>query len=170
MNDTITPETTFVVPPQSQEVVVTRVFDSSPEVIFGVLIDPDAVKDWWGPREYPTRVDEMDVRPGGRWRYVCGEGDGEEIGFHGFYHDVTAPERLVFTFEYEGVPGHVLLETVRLEDLGDGRTKLIDTSVYQSLADRDGMVEAGMEWGARQSMDRLAELLARKTAQAQRST
>lgn len=157
MNETITSETTFAIPPQSQEVVVTRVFDAPRELVFSVIADPDAVNDWWGPKEYPIRVDEMDVRPGGRWRYISGDGEG--AGFHGYYHEVAEPERLVFTFEYEGVPGHVLLETVRLEDLGNGRTKVVDTSVYQTLADRDGMVAAGMEWGARQSMDRLAELL-----------
>ena len=105
-------------------------------------------------------VDEMDVRPGGRWRYVETDGDGNEYGFHGIYHQVTPPERLVYTFEFEGMPGHVMMETITFEDLGDGRTKLIDVGVFQTVEDRDGMVASGMESGARESMDRLAALLA----------
>ena len=124
------------------------------------MTDPDSIISWWGPRDMGLVVDKMEVHPGGKWRYVSRGEDGAEYAFHGYYHEIVAPERLVFTFEFEGVPGHVLMETVRLEDLGDGRTQLIDTSVYQSLDDRDGMVAAGMESGARQSMDRLAELLA----------
>ena len=101
----------------------------------------------------------MDLRPGGRWRYVQRDPQGNEHTFHGVYHDIAAPERLVFTFEYEGVPGHVVLETLTLEEL-DGKTRLTDQSVFQSVADRDGMVQSGMESGATEMMDRLEELLA----------
>jgi len=101
----------------------------------------------------------MDLRPGGRWRYVQRDPQGNEHAFHGVYHDIAAPERLVFTFEYEGVPGHVVLETLTLEEL-DGKTRLTDQSVFQSVADRDGMVQSGMESGATEMMDRLEELLA----------
>ncbi|MCQ4080647.1 SRPBCC domain-containing protein [Streptomyces sp. RB6PN25] len=78
------------------------------------------------------------------------------------YHEITPPERLVQTFEYEGAPapGHVLLETVTFEDLGDGRTKVTGRSVFQSVDDREAMVKSGMETGARETMERLAELLA----------
>jgi uncharacterized protein YndB with AHSA1/START domain len=102
----------------------------------------------------------MDVRPGGAWRFVQRDPDGNEFAFNGVYHEVLPPERLVYTFEFEGVPGHVLLETVTFEEL-DGKTRLTDRSVFQTVEDRDAMVQSGMESGAKEAMDRLAELLAR---------
>jgi uncharacterized protein YndB with AHSA1/START domain len=101
----------------------------------------------------------MEPRPGGKWRFVQRDPEGNVHAFHGVYHEIKAPERLVGTFEYEGVPGHVSLQTATYEDVG-GKTKLTMHSVFQSLADRDGMVEAGMEAGARDMMDRIEELLA----------
>ena len=130
-----------------QEIVGTRTFDAPRDLVFKTMTDPNLVPRWWGPRNHTTKVDEMEVRPGGRWRYVQHDTDGNEAAFHGVYHDVSAPERLVFTFEFEGVPGHVLLETVTLEEV-DGKTRLTDQSVFQSVADRDGMVASGMESGA----------------------
>ena len=146
--------------PGRQDVVITRVFDAPRELVYRVYTDPEQVPHWWGPARHSMVVDEMDVRPGGRWRYVETDGDGNEYGFHGIYHQVTPPERLVYTFEFEGMPGHVMMETITFEDLGDGRTKLIDVGVFQTVEDRDGMVASGMESGARESMDRLAALLA----------
>jgi uncharacterized protein YndB with AHSA1/START domain len=100
----------------------------------------------------------MEVREGGRWRFVQLEPDGQEFGFHGVFHAIVAPERIVQTFEFEGVPGHVLLETATFEE-HDGKTMLTAQSVFQSVEDRDGMVQSGMEQGAVETMDRLAELL-----------
>jgi uncharacterized protein YndB with AHSA1/START domain len=100
----------------------------------------------------------MEVRPGGQWRYISRDAGGDEYAFHGVYHEILSPERLVYTFEFEGMPGHVLLETITLEE-HDGKTTLIDQSVFQSVADRDGMVQSGMESGASESLDRLDELL-----------
>jgi uncharacterized protein YndB with AHSA1/START domain len=153
-------ETTFLVPAGRQEVVITRVFDAPRDLVFRAFTDPKLVPEWWGPRDLSVVVDVMDVRPGGRWRFVNEDAAGNTYGFHGVYHDVAPPDRLVYTFEYEGVPGHCLLETVTFEDV-DGGTRVTDRSVYQTVADRDGMVASGMESGARQSMDRLAELLPR---------
>ena len=159
---TSTSSTTDVVAePGRQDVVITRVFDAPRELVYRVFTDPEQVPHWWGPAGDSMVVDEMDVRPGGRWRYVETDGDGNEYGFHGIYHQVTPPERLVYTFEFEGMPGHVMMETIIFEDLGDGRTKLIDVGVFQTVEDRDGMVASGMESGARESMDRLAALLAK---------
>ena len=112
---------------------------------------------WWGPRDIETVVDVYEPRPGGRWRFVNPD---HGTAFHGVYHDVVAPERTVSTFEFEGMPGHVLLESVTLTDLGDGRTRLRNVSVYQSLADRDGMVASGMEHGMKAGYDRLEQMLA----------
>jgi uncharacterized protein YndB with AHSA1/START domain len=102
----------------------------------------------------------MDARPGGQWRFVQRDTAGHEYAFHGVYHEVRSPERIVDTFEFEGTPGHVSLETCLLEETG-GRTKMTGRSVYQSVEDRDTMLEAGMEEGVLETMDRLAELLAK---------
>jgi uncharacterized protein YndB with AHSA1/START domain len=85
---------------------------------------------------------------------------GNEYIFHGVYHDVVPSERIVYTFEYEGVPGHVILESGTLEEI-DGRTKFTGRSVFQSVEDRDGMFAAGMQEGARETYNRLEALLAR---------
>jgi uncharacterized protein YndB with AHSA1/START domain len=138
---------------------MTRTFDAPRELVFKTMNDPALIPQWWGPSYLTTTVEEMDVRPGGKWRYVQRAPDGGEHAFHGVYHEIKAPERVVCTFEYEGTPGHVLLETIRLEE-ADGKTKMIDQSVFQSVEDRDGMVQAGMESGATEMMDRLEALLA----------
>jgi len=158
MNETMTGETTFTVEPNRQEITMSRVFAAPRDLVFRVATDPEHVAEWWGPREYATTVDKADVHPGGQWRYVQRDQNGNEFAFHGVYHDVVAPERVVDTFEFEGMPGHVLLETTTYETV-DGGTRLTTTSVFQSQADRDGMVAAGMESGARESWDRLAELV-----------
>jgi uncharacterized protein YndB with AHSA1/START domain len=151
-------KTEYQIEPGKQEVVVTRVFDAPRDLVFKACTDPNLIAKWWGPRRYTTIVDKMEVRPGGAWRFVQSDGAGHEFAFHGVYHEITAPERTVQTFEFEGVPGHVLLDTATFEEQ-DGKTKLTQQSVFQSVADRDGMVQSGMEEGSTESMDRLAELL-----------
>ena len=115
------------------------------DLAFKVYTDPEMLPRWWGPRYLTTTVDKMDVRPGGQWRFVQRTPDGREYGFHGVYHDVAGPERVVDTFEFEGMPGHVALETTTLEDLGGGRTLLTTHSVFQSVADRDAAANSGRE-------------------------
>jgi len=151
-------KTELTVEPGTQEISMTRTFDAPRELVFETTMDPELIPRWWGPRYLETTVDEMDVRPGGRWRFLQRDPEGHVHAFHGVYHDITAPERMVCTFEYEGVPGHVLLQTATYEDVG-GKTKLTLQSVFQAAADRDGMVKSGMETGARDMMDRMAELL-----------
>jgi uncharacterized protein YndB with AHSA1/START domain len=149
-----------VADPGTHEIAITRSFDAPRELVFKAFTDADAVRQWWGLNSTETIVDQLEARPGGRWRFVQRDRDGNEFGFHGVYHDLQAPERIVYTFEFEGMPGHVLLETLVFEDQ-DGRTQMTDTSVFQSVADRDGMLQSGMESGAAESMDRLDEYLAR---------
>jgi uncharacterized protein YndB with AHSA1/START domain len=153
-------ETTFAADPKTQDIVVTREFDAPRDLVFKVLTDPTLIPRWWGPRQYTTRVDKMDVRPGGQWRFVHQEtdGSGTEHAFHGVYHAVVPPERIVQTFEWEGFPGHVAMETMTLEEVG-GKTRMTVTSVFQTVADRDGMWATGMQSGARDTHDRLEELL-----------
>src|SRR5260370_29095788 len=101
----------------------------------------------------------MEVRPGGQWRYVQADAQGNEFGFKGIYHDVVSGQRIVSTFEFEGMPGHVALDTLTLEEV-DGKTRYTTVSVFQSIADRDGMVQSGMETGARETLERLDKLVA----------
>jgi len=101
----------------------------------------------------------MDLKPGGVWRFVQRDAGGNEYAFSGEYREIVAPERLAYTFEFEGMPGHVLLETATFEERG-GKTKLTATDLFDTAQDRDGMLQAGMEEGANESYDRLAELLA----------
>jgi uncharacterized protein YndB with AHSA1/START domain len=145
--------------PAGREIVSERVFDAPRERVFAVYTDPELIPQWWGPRRMTTIVDQMDVRPGGAWRFVAREPNGEEIGFWGTYREVTAPERIVQTFECEAMPGHVLVETATFEDLG-GRTKVTTTSLFHTSEERDDMLASGMERGLTETHDRLAELLA----------
>lgn len=154
-------KTNVIAEPGKQEVIITREFDAPRELVFKAFTDPKLYVQWLGPRKYTMTLDKFEPRTGGMWRYVHRDQDGNEFGFHGSYHEVLAPERLIDTFEFEGLPekGHVSLETARFEELPGGRTKLTIQSVFQSVADRNGMVQSGMEQGISESFDRLAELL-----------
>lgn len=154
-------ETEIVIEPGRQDIIMTRVFDAAPDVVFRAMTDPDVIANWWGPREYETVIDHAEARTGGSWRFGNRDCDGNAHWFKGVYHDVVPNERVVQTFEYEGVPGHVSLETTTLEEVG-GRTRYRAVSVFQSVEDRDAMVKSGMEGGARDTMDRLAEIVERR--------
>lgn len=149
---------TTLTTPSDREIVMTRLFDAPRELVFKAYTDPKLIPQWWGLRSLTTTVDKMDVRPGGVWRFVQRDSDGNEDGFHGVYREIASPERLVYTFEWEGMPGHVSVETVTFDE-DDGKTKVTATSVFDSMEDRDGMLQSGMEAGAVETWDRLAELL-----------
>jgi uncharacterized protein YndB with AHSA1/START domain len=146
--------------PSDREIVMTRVFDAPRELVFEAHSKCEHLKRWWG-RGNPLTC-EIDFRPGGTYRFVEHAPDGEDYAFRGEYREILAPERIVHTFEFEGMPGHVSVETLVLEE-HDGKTTLTSTSVFQSVEDRDGMLHSGMEAGASKSMDSLAELLATLT-------
>ncbi len=150
---------TTLTTPSDREIVTERVFDAPRERVFASYTDPELIPQWWGPRRMTTTVDEMDVEPGGSWRFVMREPDGQEIGFKGIYREVMPPERIVQTFEWEGMPGHAIIETATFEEL-DGRTKVTTTSLFHTTEERDGMIASGMEGGLTESHERLAELLA----------
>lgn len=147
-----------VAAPGMHEILLLREFNAPRELVFKAFTDPALIPQWWGPRYLTTTVDQMDVKKGGLWRYIQRDGDGNEFAFSGVYHEIVAPERLVFTFEFEGMPGHILLETVTLEE-HEGKTTVKDSSVFQTIEDRDGMLQSGMESGATDSWDRFEELL-----------
>jgi len=153
-------ETEFVMDRGKRQVAASRVFNAPRERVFRTYTDPKLIPMWWGPRRLTTTVETMDVRKGGRWRYVCRDKDGTEFAFRGEYREVVTPEPLVSTFEFEGMPGHIVLETATFEDLGR-KTKLRITSQFESLDDLGGMLQSGMESGARETWDRLEELLAK---------
>jgi uncharacterized protein YndB with AHSA1/START domain len=138
----------------TQELVFTRTFDAPPATVFRAFTDPALVARWWVPKDEQLAVEVLQPRAGGSWRFVNTEADGSTYTFHGVFHTVEA-DRIVQTFEYGGMPGIVLLETVTLEDLGDGRTRLTDSSVFPSAEAREAMGGDGSS-GA---MDRLEELL-----------
>lgn len=145
----------------THDITITREFDAPRELVFKVCMDPTLIPQWWGPRYLTTEVEKMDVRSGGQWRFIQRDAEGREYAFHGVYHEVLAPERVIDTFEFEGLPetGHVAMETMKLEELPGGRTRLTTQSVFQSVADRDGMLQSGMEGGVNDSYERLIELL-----------
>jgi uncharacterized protein YndB with AHSA1/START domain len=149
-----------VTTPTDRSIYIERVFDAPRDRVFATFTDPELIPEWWGPRGGTTVVDQMDVRPGGAWRYVITTPDGTETAFRGTYREVSAPERVVQTFEWEGLPGHVSIETAEFEDLGD-RTKVITTSLFHTPEERDGMLASGMEHGLNETYARLDELLAR---------
>jgi uncharacterized protein YndB with AHSA1/START domain len=145
--------------PSDTEIKMTREFDAPRELVFSVMSDPHHIPNYWGPRQYKTIVDKMDFRVGGKWRFIHKDADGE-YAFRGEYKEILPPEKIVLTFEWEGLPGHISTDTTVLEDIGGGRTRLTATSRFANKEDRDGMLQSGMESGARDLYDRLAELLA----------
>ena len=147
--------------PGKQELLTTREFDAPRELVFEAPTDPKLYTQWIGRRRFTTTLMKFEPRSGGMWRYVSKDKDGNEYAFHGVNDEVLAPERLIDTFEFEGLPekGHVSLETLRLEELPGGRTKLTIQVVFQSIADRDGMLQGGMEEGLNESHYCLDELL-----------
>lgn len=152
--------TATITTPADREVQIERVFDAPRDRVFAAFTDPKLIPEWWGPRDTTTVVEQMDVRPGGSWRFVIHHPDGRENAFRGTYREVASPERIVQTFEWEGMPGHVAVETATFEQLGE-RTKVTTTSLFHTNEERDGMLASGMEHGTNETYGRLDELLAR---------
>jgi uncharacterized protein YndB with AHSA1/START domain len=150
--------TRIIAKPGKPEVVIARVFTAPINRVFRAHTDPALIPQWWGPARYTTVIDMMEARAGGSWRFVQYDAEGNKYAFHGVYHDVVLPSRIIGTFEFEGTPGHVSLETTTFEEMED-RTRVTSRSVFQTVEDRDEMIKAGMEEGVLESMDRLAELL-----------
>jgi uncharacterized protein YndB with AHSA1/START domain len=142
--------------PSDHEILLTRVFDAPRALVFAAYSKPEHVRRWWGPRRYELTVCEMDFRPGGTWRFVQRDTDGSEYGFHGEYREIVRPERLVYTFEFEGAPGHVSVETITFDE-HDGRTLATNLVAFATPEARDAMIASGMESGAAESMERLDE-------------
>jgi uncharacterized protein YndB with AHSA1/START domain len=144
-----------------QEVIIIREFDAPRELVFKAFTDPKILVKWLGPRELTMTMEKFEGRNGGSWQYTHADKDGNKFSFHGVIHELTAPERIIQTFEFDGLPekGHVAMETARFESLPGNRTRVTAQSVFQSVADRDGMVQSGMEHGVKDSHERLDEVL-----------
>jgi uncharacterized protein YndB with AHSA1/START domain len=138
--------------PSDREILGTRTFDAPRALVFEAHTKPEHLVHWWGMDS--LSVCEVDLRPGGAWRFVERNAAGEEFGFHGEYREITPPEKLVYTFEYEGLPGHVSVETLTFEEQ-DGKTILTGHTLFDSQEDRDGMLQSGMEEGANVTYKRL---------------
>ena len=159
-------KTTITAEPGKQEVFITREFDAPRELVFKAHTDPDLYTQWLGPREVTMTLETFEPRDGGSYRYIHKDADGNEYAFHGVNHEVLSPERIISTFEFEGLPekGHVILETIKFEALPGNRTRLTGQSVFQSVAGRDAMLRSGMERGVNEGYERLDDLLAKRSA------
>lgn len=140
------------------EIVLRRVIDAPRQRVFEAFTRCEHIRRWWRLRNSTMTSCDMDFRPGGTWRYVTREQDGAEYAFRGEYREIVPPERIVQTFEFEGMPGAVSIDSMTLLE-EDGRTTLISTSTFDSIEARDGMLQAGMETGAAETYDRLEEFV-----------
>lgn len=145
-----------VTTPSDREVVMVRVFDAPRELVFEAHTSCEHMKRWWGPRRYEVAECELDFREGGTWRILQRGADGDEHGFSGEFREIVRPERITWTFEYDGAPGHVSVQTVTFEE-HDAKTTLTATAVYGSIEDRDATLQTGMTEGAAETWDRLEE-------------
>ena len=144
--------------PSEREIVMTREFDAPRDLVFEAHTSCEHMSRWWGPRKYEVVSCEIDFRVGGKWRIVHRGPDGEEYAFRGEYREIVPPESITWTFEFEGWPGQISVETMRLEE-HDGKTTFTATSLFDTVQARDGMLESGMEEGASETMERLDEYL-----------
>jgi uncharacterized protein YndB with AHSA1/START domain len=163
---TIVNQTKVIAEPGKQMITIEREFDAPRELVFEAFTDAELFVEWMGPSRLAMTLEKFEPHDGGAWRYVSSDDHGNAYGFHGVFHEVLAPERIIQTFEFEGLPekGHVTLETAMFEELPGGRTKIVMESVFRNVADRDGMMQSGMENGLNDSFGRLVELLAKLQA------
>ncbi len=153
-------KTKFFIDREARAYIVTLIFDAPRELVWKVYTDPALVPRWWGPKRLTTTVDKMEVRPGGVWRYIQKDAEGNDYAFNGVYQEVDAPKRLISTFEFEGMAGHIATDTVTFEELPDGKTKVISRSTVDTLEALEAIVQPGMEEGAIETWERFGDLLA----------
>lgn len=156
-------KTTIIAEKGKQEFFIEREFDAPRELVFRAFNEPELLVQWLGPCNLEMKIDKFDNKTGGSYRFLHVDPQGNEYGFNGTIHELLPPERMIRTFEFEGLPerGHVSLETAIFEALDGNRTKLKIQSVFKSVADRDGMINSGMEGGMNEGFDKLDKLLAK---------
>jgi uncharacterized protein YndB with AHSA1/START domain len=160
---TMKKETKIVAKPGSQDFFIEREFDAPRDLVFRAFSEPELLVQWLGPDNLKMEIDKFDNRSGGSYRFVHIDEQGNRYGFNGVIHEVAAPERVIRTFEFEGLPerGHVSMEIAEFQILNSDRTRLKIQSIFKSVADRDGMIASGMEGGMNQSYMKLDELLSK---------
>jgi uncharacterized protein YndB with AHSA1/START domain len=151
--------------PSDREILITRTFDAPAALVFTAWTTPELVRRWWGFETSPLIVCDIDLRPGGSWRYVTREPDGSELGWHGTYLEIGAPHRLVSTEVFEGYPDAEARNTLSLAE-HDGVTDLSITVLHRTRENRDGHIASGMEGGLQHSLDRVEDLVAELQRQA----
>jgi uncharacterized protein YndB with AHSA1/START domain len=144
--------------PAPREIRTERTFDASKDRVWRAFTDPTLIAQWWG-RGNKLVIERFELERGGHWRFVEHAPDGVN-GFEGRFREVTPQDRIVQTFEWDGMPGHVIVETLELEDLGDGRTKVVNLSQFHTPEERDGFLQTGFEGGMNESYAALDRLLA----------
>lgn len=144
--------------PSDLEILITRTFDAPKHLVFEAWTTPSLVRRWWGFETSPLAICDIDLRPGGNWRYVTRDGDGTELGWHGIYREIEAPDRLVSTEVFEGYPDGEAVNTLTLVEQ-NGTTVLTVSVLHSSRENRDGHVDSGMERGLQHSLDRVDDLL-----------
>jgi len=147
-----------VTTPTDREIHIERIFNAPRERVWQAMTDPKLIAQWWG-RGNKLVIERFEPERGGHWRFVEHSDHGVH-GFEGRFREVTPPERTVQTFEWDGMPGYVIVETMTLEDLGDGRTRLVNTSLFHTTQERDGFLQSGMEGGMNESYAALDRVLA----------
>ena len=150
---------TVTAEPGKQEVYITREFDAPRELVYKAHIDPKLYAQWLGPHGYEMILETFEPVSGGNYRYIHKDKEGNEYGFHGTFHEMSV-DNMIQTFEFEGYPGHVSLDCMILEELPGDRTRATIHSIFQSVIDRDGMIQNGMETGIREGYERLDDILA----------
>lgn len=158
MSATAKNKTIVTAEPGKQEIFITREFDAPRELVFKAHIDPKLYVQWLGPHGYEMILEEFEPVNGGKYRYIHKDKDGNVYGFHGTFHEMSI-DNMVQTFEFEGYPGHVSLDCMTLEELPGNRTRATIHSIFQSVSDRDGMIQNGMERGVTEGYERLDEIL-----------
>lgn len=153
--------------PSDTEILITRTFEAPRWLVWDAMTTPRHLLRWWGPHYHPLVACEIDLRPGGSWRYVSRGTDGVELAWHGVYHEVVAPERIQSTEVFEGFPDAESRNTMTLSET-DGITTLQTLVQHTSKEHRDGHVNSGMEGGMQQTFDRLDDLLASADSTAER--
>lgn len=140
------------------ESTMIREFDAPQDKVWQAHIDPELMKQWWGPAKYKTVIETYEPRAGGKWRMIH-EAEGERHVFFGEFREVVEPEKITWTFNYEPYPNSEIVETLHIEKVADNKTRIKTVSHYPSLQALEGMIQSGMEGGANESWNRLAELL-----------
>jgi uncharacterized protein YndB with AHSA1/START domain len=151
-------KTATVSTPTDREIHIERIFDAPRERVWRAMTDAKLLAQWWG-RGNKLVIERLEVERGGHWRFVEHSPHGVH-GFEGRFREVTPPQRMVMTFEWDGMPGHVVVNTMTLHDLGNGTTKLVATSLFHTSEERDGMLKSGMEGGMNESYRALDKVLA----------